>query len=539
MDVSKRKDRKSRYTPALGGPTLLADRALLLATAFVSGASVLVIEIIGSRVLAPYYGSGLYTWSALIAVTLAALALGYWLGGRAVDRWPRFLLLFVLVLAAGLWSLAIPWMAASVLRLTVPLDIRLGVLTAATILFFPCLAALGCVSPFAIRLAAPREGQVGTVSGLLYAVSTLGSLAAALGTGFLLIPNMGARAILSWTGLTLILLAAVGFLAQRRTRRGVGTASVAGVIALGLIYLDGSRPPPQGLAVLTRIPSFYGLVRVVQTSHYRILTVNGIAQNYQPRHARSRPLEYGQFVAALPFVHSAGPLHRPDARPAGVLIGLGAGELAVALERAGIQMDAVEIDPKIAQVARDHFGFDLPRERVHLIDGRVFLERGTSTYDYIVLDAFLGDELPWHLFTVESLRAASRRLRPGGLLVANYTSIVTGDSSDVKALVRTLRYVFPHVKLYTNALGSELSTLLALASEAPIELDPAGLRKLPDAQAAVVRVLLRRELAVGNDGLLLTDDYNPINVHRVHANRLWRKDMVDLFGLDWRFWTDF
>src|ERR1043166_585807 len=100
MDVSKRKDRKSRYTPALGGPTLLADRALLLATAFVSGASVLVIEIIGSRVLAPYYGSGLYTWSALIAVTLAALALGYWLGGRAVDRWPRFLLLFVHVLAA-------------------------------------------------------------------------------------------------------------------------------------------------------------------------------------------------------------------------------------------------------------------------------------------------------------------------------------------------------------------------------------------------------------------------------------------------------
>src|SRR5215210_4138419 len=128
-----------------------------------------MIEVIGSRVLAPFYGTGLYTWSSLISLTLAALGAGYFLGGRWADRGPRLTRLLACVLGAGVLVLVLPWASPSVLALSSGLDTRLGVLLAAALLFMPPLLPLASISPFAIRLARPSTIHVGSASGAIFA----------------------------------------------------------------------------------------------------------------------------------------------------------------------------------------------------------------------------------------------------------------------------------------------------------------------------------------------------------------------------------
>ena len=503
------------------------ERPLLLATVFLTGAGVLVVEVAGSRVVAPLYGSGLYSWSALISVTLASLSLGYWAGGRAADRRPDPALFYAGIMAAGLLVLAVPWVAGSVLRITEPLDPRLGVLLAAALIFFLPLAVLGGVTPFAIRLARPATGEVGAVSGLFFAVSTIGSLLGALATGFLLIPNLGIRSILALTGAALTLTAGMGLLASRRRAPAVAALllAVAGLAASRWLGPGESGGP---LRVVARVPSFFGTLRVVETADERILTVNGMGQNYIPLRPGVAPFPHIEFISALPRIHRAA---RPE--PSGLLIGLGAGELVGRLEAAGLRLTVVEIDPRIEDIARRHFGLVLPRERVHIADGRAFLERDAGTYDLVVMDAFLGEDAPAHLFTREAFAAMRRRLAAGGLVAVNYTSLTGGE--DLRALARTLRAAFPHVRAYTNGTTSgELGSTVFLASNEPITWVGA------DTASPHVQLFLSNEARFPEQaGTVLTDDYNPLNTYRVGANQRLRQAMIRYLGENWAYWADF
>lgn len=513
-------------TPQVAPPA--RGRAIVLATVFLTGAGVLVLEIAGSRVVAPLYGTGLYSWSALISVTLAALSLGYWLGGRAADRRPDGAFFHSVVLVAGLLVIVIPWLARFILRLTEPLDPRLGVLVASVLLFFPALAALGGVTPFAIRLTRPGEGEVGGASGLVFAVSTVGSLLAALATGFLLIPNLGVRTILALTGVALVLTAAAGLLASKRGGRA-GLAMVLAILALAVSRGASPAASEGRLRILARMPSFFGFLRVVETHQWRVLTVNGIGQNYISLLPNPRPTSYIGFIGALPRLQKAPPPH-----PGALVIGLGAGELSDQLEASGASVTAVEIDPRVEQAARRYFGFALPRDRIHIEDGRAFLERDTHTYDFVVLDAFVGEEVAGHLCTREALEAIRRRLAPGGLLAVNYTSFPNGR--DAWSLARTLRATFAYVQVLNDgSLPTELASNVFLASARPIELD--GTRA-PDVPSAAL--FLANEAHFPEAGAtLLTDDFNPINSYRLGATRLWRSAMIRMIGRDEAYWTDF
>jgi spermidine synthase len=505
---------------------LARERPLLLATVFLTGAGVLVLEIAGSRVVAPLYGSGLYSWSALISVTLASLSLGYWAGGRAADRRPDPALFHGGILVAGLLVVAIPWVAGTVLRITEPLEPRLGVLLAAVLLFVPALAVLGGVTPFAIRLARPPAGEVGSVSGLIFAVSTIGSLLGALAAGFLLIPNLGVRSILTLTGVALMLTAAGGLVVSKRGA-GAGAAALLAAAALAAWRLVDPVEAPRTFRILAKTPSFFGYLRVVETDTERMLTVNGIGQNYVSLLPDGRRSPYLEFMGALPRLHRAAPTD-----PAGLLIGLGAGELVSALTASGVRLTVVEIDPRIEQTARRFFGLELPRERITIADGRAFLERDSAAYDFVLMDAFLGEDVPGHLYTREAFAAIRRRLTPGGLLAINYTSIP--DGRDARSLARTLQASFPHVKAFTDgSQATELASTVFVASASPIVLE--GTAAVPS-----VGVFLANEMRFPQAGsTLLTDDYNPINVYRLGATRRWRQAMILHIGEDWAYWADF
>ena len=181
----------------------MAQRYLYLVV-LVAGAAVLAIEILGTRILGPFYGVSLFLWSALITVTLVALSAGYAVGGRWADRGATLPRLYVLLAAAGLWTLLIPWLRDPILIVTEPFGLRFAVLAAAFILFAVPLTLLGMVSPYAIQVRASSLHRVGTTAGDLYAVSTVGSVVAALLTGFVLIPNVGVVRLTLLTGGLLI-----------------------------------------------------------------------------------------------------------------------------------------------------------------------------------------------------------------------------------------------------------------------------------------------------------------------------------------------
>ncbi|MGI9413301.1 MAG: fused MFS/spermidine synthase [Hyphomicrobiales bacterium] len=169
--------------------------ALVYVNAFVSGAVIMSFEMLGSRYLNPYFGSGIYTWAALISSVLAALAIGYFIGGWLGDRRPSPALLGACIIAASFYLMAVPAIAEAAF---VPIfdaiaDARLGAMAAAMLILFVPLMVLGFYSPFAIRLVLVDPHNSGRVSGRIYGISTLGSIFGVLFTTFYLVPSFGTR----------------------------------------------------------------------------------------------------------------------------------------------------------------------------------------------------------------------------------------------------------------------------------------------------------------------------------------------------------
>ena len=179
-------NRRSEVTKSRGHLPSVFLALFIYIVAFLTGAIVMSFEMLGSRYLGPYFGSGIYTWAALISTVLAALCAGYFLGGSLADRYPSLRFLGTTVTVGSVYLLLLPAFAEPVLQFFVWNidDIKLGSLAAAlAIMFFP-ITLLGMYSPFAIRLLLRSEHNSGVVSGTVYGVSTAGSILGTLGTTF-------------------------------------------------------------------------------------------------------------------------------------------------------------------------------------------------------------------------------------------------------------------------------------------------------------------------------------------------------------------
>ena len=157
-----------------------SDRWRLRAAIFIAGACVMILQVLGTRIIGPHYGVGLYVWTSLIAVTLVALALGYWLGGKLADKRPSLLWFGGVLLLAAVTVGLIPLLRGFIIEYGWTLGLRSGALLSAGVLFFPPLFLLGMVSPYAVRLEASGVEAAGRSAGRLYAISTTGSVIGAV-----------------------------------------------------------------------------------------------------------------------------------------------------------------------------------------------------------------------------------------------------------------------------------------------------------------------------------------------------------------------
>lgn len=489
---------------------LTATRWLLCAICFASGALTLVIEIAGNRLLAPWFGNSVYTWTALIGVVLVAISVGDYVGGFLVDRAPRTSFLGYLLLAAAAWTLLIPWIHTLLAETAADAGIVSGPLLAAVVLFAVPACLLAAVSPFVIRLLSRTTGDhaIGLSAGLVGMLSTLGSFVGTFATGFYLIPHVGVRTLFLATGVVTALLG--GFvIAWCREWRPLPVAAMLATVCAAAGMSWHSPPPPAG--VIHEEESFYHELRVEETTsdlgeRVRLLKLDTTLEGAQYVSTG------GMFMPCNLYWRLAEALVPRLER----CLFLGGGGFAMpedcSRRHAAAAVDVVEIDPAVIAVGRRFFRLDeFPRVRPIVGDARHFLRRSPATYDLIFCDAFQGmRNIPAHLVTREFFTLVKERLAEEGVFMANLISPVTGPRADVfRSILATIKTQFAHVDVYAVnpqsldrpgnvivvAANRELSA--GAASDDPLVRHLASTRVAAEAYEPL-------------DAPVLTDDKNPI-----------------------------
>jgi spermidine synthase len=495
----------------------------------VGGAAVLAVELLGTRIIAPFYGAGLYLWTAQISVALAALSVGYAIGGRWADRGPKLERFALAIGLAGIWVALIPLMRMPALAISESAGLRTAVLITSTVLFFPPLTLLGMISPYAIRLKAASLDEVGRTAGNLYSVSTVASVFAAIATGFFLIPNIGVTRLLLLIGLELVAVSAVGLILARRAR-AIATAGVLIAVLAGSFVLapDLKANPEIGLFDVRQ--SAYGEIRVVEVNSTRYMVLDGGIHTI---------IDPNTWDSQFPYVNVLDLAKGLYAEPGEMLlVGLGGGSVVKSFRRDGWTVDAVEIDPEVVEVAYSHFGLFPIEANIYAMDARQYLITHDKKYSLIVMDAFGSSSIPFHLVTKESFSLARSRMTDNGVLAMNIEA-VGWDDVIVKSLSATLAEEFEHVTILPIAEPpNEIGNLVLLASNRPLDL-----REEPPvphdrfsgeydrAHAWDNRFTVRPEW-----GPVLTDDLNPVDIWAERVNLEARKDLHEFFsekGLSW------
>lgn len=504
--------------------------ATIYLAAFVTGAIVMSFEMLGSRYLNPYFGSGIYTWASLISTVLAALCVGYFIGGLAADRYPSASVLGATVLVGSAYILVLPLFSERLMEGVLASfdDVKAGSLAAAfVILFFP-VTFLGMYSPFGIRLLLQSAQSSGRVSGRVYGISTLGSILGTLGTTFILIPSIGTRAITLTLGVA-GLLSGLLLIAAPRLRRSVLLVVLA-LLATPQARANDLIDAKVRAEMLKRAD---GRVAHIETEYNDIFVIK-----------RGRELTMSFQLKGYDYTESVANLSDPDdlpvkytqvmtlavtypAEPKKVLmIGLGGGSISSYLGRFMPEavIDTVEIDPGVIAAAKKYFGMiETPRVRYHEGDGRVFLNRRKDTYDLILVDAFHGGYVPFHLLTKEFYALVKAHLAPGGAAAFN----VHDGTKLYASTLLTLRAVFSGVHLYPSGEGEVIvvATRDAPPEQAALETRAKALQEKLGFRFALPALLARRSEKDNTrfPGDLLTDDFAPVNLYDQMGDRRKKK----------------
>lgn len=436
---------------------------------FLCGAVVMIYEITGSRVLAPFIGTSTYIWTSLIGVILAALSLGYWLGGSMADRLPKkSVLASAILVAAGLIALTIlvkdPFLTAIA---AFPAGLEIKAVIAAIILFAPASVALGFVTPYAVKLRMESLGEAGRTVGRLYALSTIGSIVGTFAAGFLLLPFLGSNRTLYLITIALFLTTPL-LIAFRPDRKNIG---ILLVLALAIAANELTSYAMYRSIGFEDIDTEYSRVRVFRTTDPT--TQREIeAMTFDPHSTQSAMFtdsdelvfEYTKFYHLISVL-------KPDFQRSLMIGGAGYSfPKAYLASFPNAALDVVEIDPALTDIARRRFRLkDDPRLRIFHEDGRVFLNRASSSaYDVVMMDAF-GSlfSVPYQLTTVEAVSQIHRVLADDGVVVFNLGSGIRGDASlFLHAEFATYQQVFPIVHIFKvrpDRPDDELQNLIVVA----------------------------------------------------------------------------
>ena len=465
---------------------------------FVVGAASLGSEIAAARLLAPWFGASTIVWANTIATVLVALSVGYAIGGRLADRNPSLHQLCKIVLASSVLVAAVPFIAGPFLKLStkafdsLSIGVFLGSLVGVMVLLAVPVLLLGMVSPYAVKLSLDGLGDAGRVTGRLYALGTVGSLAGTFAASLLLIPLVGSRRTFLLFALALALTSVLGLAGRTK----VAASLVVAVLFILIALPPGALKTEASGKVIWEAESEYQYARVIEADDgTRTLELN----EGQAIHSRYRPgawLADGYWDDMTALALSA----RKQDRVA--ILGSAAGTSARAIGHFSpdTHIDAVEIDDKVTEAGKEFFDYKAPKLTTHAADARPWLNQSKGNFDAILVDAYRQPYIPFYLATREFFELTKQRLAPGGIVAINVGHPESSDKLE-KTLTATLASVFGRANVWRDPVDAT-NTMLIAGRPNLTEL-PEGLRETGDA--------ISQRLAPGlKGGPVYTDDRAPV-----------------------------
>jgi spermidine synthase len=501
----------------------------LLLSVTLAGMAVLIVEITATRMLAPFFGNSIFTISSVIGIVLAALSVGYYLGGVLADRRPSAVWFFSLIVIAGFSVLLLQFLNAVVLPgIAYKLSLINGPLIVSLLMFFLPALFLAMLSPFAITLLHAREADsgVGKAAGSVFFWSTLGSIAGSLGTGFLLIPHWGIGNIIIGVGSGLVLLGGIGLLLTHKLPQILPL----GLTLLGLIAVLALRQVgmADGRSVVFAADGLYERI-VIRDIPLRGRTARVLLQDRNV--SGGLYLDDGSMAFDYTQYFDLYRLFTPELKTA-LAIGGGAYTVPRSILRDSprAMVDVAEIDPSLHALALRYFDLsDDVRLRNHVIDGRRFLHDTALRYDLIFSDAYRSFiSAPPQFATLEFFQLARSKLKENGVLIANfYGSLAPDTRATIYSAFRTMRAAFPqvHVIATVSPDSEELQNFIFIGHNSSNPDRRTDLRRAAAVEFAhpILKGIAALELHTAETVLdaypLLTDNFAPVEYYAVNAIR--------------------
>jgi spermidine synthase len=518
---------------------------------FIASFCTLVIELVAGRIMAPYVGVSLYTWTSIIGVVLAGISIGAYLGGRIADRYPHSSTLGWLLFFSGLGAFSISPLTNLVGGAQFHTTLMSRILLITAIVFFVPSCLLGMISPVVVKLTLNNLDRTGNVVGKIYAFSTLGSILGTFATGFFLISWIGTRSILLTIGIILIVSALI-FGNFFRSKKALALFFLflflsAFLPFVGLRVYAAAKPSEFSFPTspIESLKAFYNYAFrpcleeetyfFKESDYYTIKLKTSIKETD------------GNFLESLVLdhlIHSYTDLEDPlyleydyiriyeemvrwrvkQGRSLKALF-LGGGGYTfprfIDAKYPKAEIDVVEIDPEITRTAKEYLGVSKnSRIRTFNEDGRWFVMncQDKETYDFIFGDAFNDLSIPYHLTTKEFAILLRSLLKPDGVLMANVIDSFKRGTF-LPSYIRTLEEVFGKGNVHLITLSSDydhigISTFVVVASPQRLDMDD-FVRKVRgkggDITSHVMPQEQLQEFLRDRYSVILTDDYVPVD----------------------------
>jgi len=410
------------------------NHLFMYSTCFVTGAIILILEVLGFRLLAPYFGLSVYVSGSLIGIILTSLSLGYYLGGKIADKWPDEKIIYYSIFASAAYLTAIYFLYSLILKFFQDLGIITGTIISTIVIFAIPMTLLSIVSPYLIKLLGTHE-KLGQSSGAIFSISTIGSiLGSFLGT-FVLIPELGSNRTLL---LCIILTYVIPIF-------GLSLHNMKYVLlAVFLPVLFFRQHKERDSTMIYETESFYNVIRIYEQNGLRSMMLNNPAwrQSYRPTVLLNSYREYFNLAPILTKVDSV------------LILGMSGGtsvhELRYFFDT--LSIDAVEIDPKVVELAKKYFDIkEDNRLSIYTEDAKTFLTTNDKQYDFIEIDLFQGGpEIPFYTATKEFFQQTHEHTSANGLIMMNVIGTLQkkGLEKLVYRIADTVSEVFDSVYLF-------------------------------------------------------------------------------------------
>jgi spermidine synthase/uncharacterized membrane protein YozB (DUF420 family) len=472
------------------------------ATVLICGAILMALEIMGGKLLAPYYGDTVYIWGSIIGVFLLSLSFGYYVGGRLADKKPDEYVLSIILIITGISILIIPFIFQPIITMFNSLPRTIAPLCSVITIFIVPSLLLGTVSPFALKLKAKDIHKIGKLSGNLYALATIGSVIGTFLTTFVLILILPNQAIFFSLSIVSLLIA---IMLSKKKLLAVICLMLVLIFVLSLIPGHASIPTINSTNTSDRpldikIETLYGLVEVRDRGSMRTLTINGGVMSETDLTNLSRTAPGWEYVDCMEIPYAMNPNIKEV-----LTMGLGAGNFQRNLnQKYNASMDNVEINDKIVEIAAKYFN-TTPSDsfRIYVDDARAFAQATDKKYDYIAIDVVhfdptKGYKVPTHLITQEFFTLLKNHLNPHGIVSMNLVG--TDRSKFIASEYETINSVFD------NTYAFNCGTQVIIAS-----LDKYNITELKETTNDARELAWYYNLKLYNDSIIFTDSYTPIN----------------------------